>query len=147
MENTAQKATKANKYAKFTKENGGAYPEKKVGSLSLRRDQALNDILKGKSPHKSLLDAGYSKYYAEQPGVFFKGKQVQDRLRERIDELSYERDQALSAMKGKREGASYSDLTGAVEKLTKLTQLLEGNPTERVEIEEIAQGIRDIASR
>ncbi len=51
-----------------------------------------------------------------------------------IKSLITERDRAIEEMKKKRKDAKYRDLSDAVDKLTKVIQLLSGRATDRTEI-------------
>ena len=121
-------------------------PYKLKGSF-IKMDKTIDGIVKGLSTKQAMLQGGYTESYANSSTQFMQKKRVQDKLRDIVSEIKTERDKALELMKAKRSDASYSDLLNSTEKLTKLVQLLEGNPTERLEIEGIEQDIRSIAKQ
>lgn len=117
----------------------------KLGGSFIKIDDTIKGILSGKSTRQAMVDSGYSQSYANASTTFMSKKRVQARMKDIINELREERDQALSLMKEKRSEAKYGDLMNSTEKLTKLIQLLEGNPTERLEVQSLEEDIRNIA--
>lgn len=85
---------------------------------------------------KILLETGYSKETSEQPSRILQTEGVKEETRPFVERLKKVRDQALAEIE--RRGAEltkeqYHHLTEGIEKFSKLTELLEGRPTERLE--------------
>lgn len=85
---------------------------------------------------KILLETGYSKETSEQPSRILQTEGIKEETRPFVERLKKVRDQALAEIE--RRGAEltkeqYHHLTEGIEKFSKLTELLEGRPTERLE--------------
>ena len=99
-----------------------------------RRIKAIELILanKGKNIQKYLIEAGYSKEYAHNPSDFLNTKEVLKKL----DWFKYECEAIKERMDKTRNKAKYKELSDSFSALTKLQQLLGGNPTEIFKITE-----------
>ncbi len=69
---------------------------------------------------------GYSQTVAENPKLVTSTKSYQDSIAPFVQKMIEERDMAIEQMKKTRSKAKYRDLTDAIDKLTKNTQLLTG---------------------
>lgn len=98
----------------------------------IKRKTAISKILesKGKNKRKSLILAGYKENYADNPSQFMNTKKV----RKELDWLKYEQEQIRERMEKTRNKAKYRELSDTYIGLSKITQLLGGNPTERIQI-------------
>ena len=103
---------------------------KEISQSDKRRTTAISKILgsKGKNKKKSLIEAGFSVNYADNPSQFMNTKKVKKEL----DWLKYEQEQIRDRMEKTRNKAKYKELGDTYQRLNKITQLIGGNPTERI---------------
>lgn len=104
----------------------------KQSPQSIRRTKALKLILdsKGKNKSKCLKEAGFSLAYAHNPQDFMNTTAVKKEL----DWLKYELEAIRERMEKTRSKAKYRELSDTYIGLSKINQLLGGNPTERLMI-------------
>lgn len=96
---------------------------------------AILDKLGKKTMGQILRDAGYTDNYADNPAQFFAtedGKEIKGGM---IVFIEKETKAIMLEMEGKREDAKYRDLSQTLVDLKKMQQLLEGKPTENIEID------------
>lgn len=98
----------------------------------IRRKIALSKIIenKGKDKRKSMIRAGFKPSYADIPSQFMNTKKV----RKELDWLKYEQEQIRLRMEKTRNKAKYKELGDLYLGLSKINQLLGGNPTDRLVI-------------
>ena len=103
---------------------------KKINKGDIRRTTAISKILgsKKKNIKKSMVEAGFSVNYADNPSQFMNTKKVKKEL----DWLKYEQEQIRDRMEKTRNKAKYKELGDTYQGLSKITQLVGGNPTERI---------------
>lgn len=101
---------------------------------AIKRKTALSKIIetKGMNISKCLKEADYSDAYAHNPQDFMNTKAVKKEL----DWLKYEQEQIRLRMEKTRNKAKYKELSDTYVGLSKINQLLGGNPTERIQISE-----------
>ena len=75
-----------------------------------------------------MVEAGFSVNYADNPSQFMNTKKVKKEL----DWLKYEQEQIRDRMEKTRNKAKYKELGDTYQGLSKITQLVGGNPTERI---------------
>lgn len=93
----------------------------------LVRELPRNSYIMGKAMRAS----GYSESYSLNPHRVKKTKGYNKLMIQEVDKLRHLRDKAIGALAGKDPSQEeYKTLVEAVEKYTKLIQLLEGKPTE-----------------
>lgn len=85
---------------------------------------------------KILIKAGYSKQASKKPKRVMKSKGVKEETRPLVERLKKIRDYAVAEIL--RRGSDiklerYNNLVEGIEKFSKLTELLEGRPTERLD--------------
>ena len=83
-----------------------------------------------KSMTQMLKEAGYEESTARQQAEVL--SRIEDELDPLITSLEKERNRALKQLTKKITKAKYRDLVDAIDKFTKVIQLLSGKPTERV---------------
>jgi hypothetical protein len=104
----------------------------KQSNRSIKRTKALTSILenKGKNKFQSLKNAGYSINYAKNPKQFLET----DAVKKELNFLEYETEQIKKRLEKTRNKAKYKELTDSYLGFKKLSQLIGGNPTERLQI-------------
>lgn len=91
---------------------------------------------KGETLGKILRETGYSKETSEAPQRVTQSEGFIEETRPFVQRLKKVRDQALAEIERRGEALTkeqYHHLTEGIEKFSKLTELLEGRPTERLE--------------
>jgi len=112
---------------------------------TLRQKIAANKITenyrngKNKPIGKILLESGYSKSTSKQPARIIKSKGIEVEAKPFLERLQKVRDQALAEIERRGRGKKglnfeqYHHLTDSIEKFTKLSELLQGKPTEIID--------------
>jgi len=105
---------------------------KKINKGDIRRITAISKILgsKNKNKKKSMIESGFSLNYANNPSQFMNTKKV----RKELDFLKYELERIQEQMDRTRNKAKYKELADTYQGFSKLSQLLGGNPTEKIQI-------------
>jgi len=106
--------------------------EKPYKDLDLRRIEAVNKMVEngGASKGKAMIESGYTEAYAKNPKKFLKCKKTQELL----GWIDYEIQQIAKRMDKTRDKARYKELSDSFVNLKKLSQLIGGQATERIEI-------------
>ena len=99
---------------------------------NLRRKMTIEKILenKGKSVSRALKESGYAVNYAKNPKFFLNAKKTKALL----GWIDYELQQIALRMDKTRNKAKYKELSDTFVNMKKLSQLIGGNPTERIEL-------------
>jgi len=106
--------------------------DKTYKDLDLRRVEAVNKMVAsgGAEKGKAMIESGYTKAYAKNPKKFLRCKKTQELL----GWIDYEIAQIAKRMDKTRDKARYKELSDSFVNLKKLSQLIGGQATERIEI-------------
>lgn len=118
------------------KDKRGRKP-KKESTPSIRRENAVREIMRGEIPKHALENNGYSEHYAKNPAQFVNTKAVKKLMKAFKAKLKEEKSAALEEMELKRAEAKYSELGKVVHDFTKLERLLDEKATDIISEESI----------
>ena len=111
----------------MTKQKKKRYTEKQKKLLKLMSENISSRGFT-KTMKDMMLEAGYALSVAKRQAGILDG--LKEETKSLMQALIDERDEAIKAMRSKRGKAKYRDLSDAIDKLTKVIQLLGGKPTE-----------------
>ncbi len=102
---------------------------------SVRQKAALTNLVaNGGNVAKAMRDAGYSPATARTPKKLLGASSISSEILIIAELLKEERKRALSNLSKKIKDAKYGDLVDATYKITKTLNLIEGKPTEKIEV-------------